>query len=252
MQGHRVPLLLAAAIVALVAGATALAAKPNDAPVVIEAGNLKVTVDGGFVPRALPRSTPAPISLFLSGKVETTDGTHPSALKTVELESDKHVAIDVRGLPVCEPSGLQPAGSEQFVPECRDSRVGRGQAQVEINFVEQLIPVKSELVVFNGGFEDGVTTLLVHAFIPIPTPTAIVTTVKIKKIHKGRFGLHAVATVPKIAGGSGSITSFSLKINPRVFTATCPDGHLNARGTAVFSDEARVQARIGRPCRPKG
>jgi hypothetical protein len=70
-----------------------------------------------------------------------------------------------------------------------------------------------------------------------------------------------VASIPVIAGGAGSPISFSLKIG-RTFTyqgkkqgyiaAKCPDGHLNAKGTGVFSDGTRLTGSIVRPCTPKG
>lgn len=101
------------------------------------------------------------------------------------------------------------------------------------------------------------TTLFIHAYITVPTPAAIVTTVKIKKIHKGRYGLLSVASIPKIAGGSGSVKSFSLTINKRytykgkkmsVLTAKCPDGKLQAHATAVFADGTKAAATIIRTC----
>jgi hypothetical protein len=250
---RRCALLPLAVMVAIAVAATALAAKPNKDPVVVEAGNLKITVDGGFSPEALPKSKPKPIAFFFSGKLETKDRAHPPALTTAELEGDKHVAIDVKGVPLCESRGLQSTNTSQAVAECGDARVGWGWAEAEIQFPEQRpIPVRSKLLVINGGFKGGITTLFIHAFITIPTPAAIVTVVKIKRIHKGRYGLQAIATIPKIAGGSGSLTSFSLKIKPGILTATCPDGHLNARGAATFSDGTRIKAEVARPCTPKG
>lgn len=122
-----------------------------------------------------------------------------------------------------------------------------------LKFPEQPeIPVKSELLVFNGGFKGGVTTLFIHAYITVPTPAAIVTTVKIKKIHKGRFGLGSVATIPKIAGGSGAVKTFNLALKKGIISATCPDGHLNAHGTAIFADGTHISAEVVRPCIGKG
>ncbi len=59
------------------------------------------------------------------------------------------------------------------------------------------------------------------------------TTVKISKVHNGRYGTKSVALIPKIAGGYGSVNFFQLtfdrgyKNTPYLF-AKCPDGHLNA------------------------
>jgi hypothetical protein len=88
-----------------------------------------------------------------------------------------------------------------------------------------------------------------------------VTSVKVSKIHKGRYGLKTVASVPKIAGGYGSPISFSLKVG-RTFTyrgkkqsyllAKCPDGHLNANGVGVFADGTRLAGSLVRSCTPKG
>jgi hypothetical protein len=80
----------------------------------------------------------------------------------------------------------------------------------------------------------------------------VVTTVKIKKIHKGRYGLLSVASIPKIAGGSGSVKSFSLKLNKGIISATCPDGHLDARGTAVFAEGTKMSGGVVRACTGKG
>ena len=52
-------------------------------------------------------------------------------------------------------------------------------------------------------------TLLIHTFITVPVPAAIVTTVTIQK--KGT-GLHTVAKVPVIVGGSGSVLDFKFKL----------------------------------------
>ena len=62
-------LALGAALAVAVAGiATA------DKPTIVQAGNLKLTLNGGFTPKALPKSgKPAPISLNVSGKIQTID-----------------------------------------------------------------------------------------------------------------------------------------------------------------------------------
>jgi hypothetical protein len=64
--------------------------------------------------------------------------------------------------------------------------------------------------------------------------------------------LLATGTVPKIAGGSGSPTFFTLTLNKGIVKATCPDGHLSAHGTAVFADGTKASGTVLRPCTGRG
>jgi hypothetical protein len=243
-------LMLTMAVAALVAVSVAGIATGANKPVTVEAGNLRVTFNGGFTPTKLPKKKFAPISLTASGKIETKDGTHPPALKEVVLESDKNGAINVKGIAVCKAGKLQSRDTAAAEKACPKSIIGKGTTEVEVQFPEQKpIPVQSKLLVFNGGVSGGTTTLYIHAFITVPTPAAIVTTVKIKKHKNGRYGLKSVATIPKIAGGSGSVKKFKLTINRKgVLTAKCPDGKLQVHGDALFADGTRASATIPRTC----
>ena len=228
----------------------------------VTVGNLKFTANGGFSPKALPKKTLAPIALTAEGKIETVDGTHPPALKEFLLETDKNGAVNVKGYPICTSGKLQSQDSDAARAICKKAIIGEGKTGVEIEFADSKpVDVKSDLIVFNGGFAGGTTTLFIHAYITVPVPAAIVTTVKIKKINKGRYGLLSVGKIPKIAGGSGSVTSFSLKVDKKftykgkkvsVLTAKCPDGKLQANATAIFADGTRATQDFIRPCTGKG
>jgi hypothetical protein len=237
------------ALIALTVAGIATAEKP----VTVQAGNLKLTFNGGFSPTTLSKTKLTPISLNASGKIRTLDGSHPPAMKEFVLETDKNGSIDVKGLPVCTSGKLQSQDTKHAEDICRTAIIGSGQAKAEIAFPEQApIPATSKIIAFNGGFKGGTTTLYIHAYLTVPTPAAIVTTVKIKKIHAGRYGLKAVSTIPKIAGGSGSVTDFNLTINKKgVLLAKCPDGKLQARGEAKFSDGTVAKAEVLRTCTGK-
>jgi hypothetical protein len=84
--------------------------------------------------------------------------------------------------------------------------------------------------------------------------------VKIKEIHKGRYGLLSVASIPKIAGGAGSVSSFRLKIDKKftykgkkvsILSAKCPDGKLQAHATGVFADGTKISTEFIRTCTGK-
>jgi hypothetical protein len=258
-------LMLTMALVSLIAltvAGIAFGAVKKDKPSTVIAGNLKLTFDGGFAPKALPKSTLAPIALTAKGIIDTVDGKHPPALKEAIVETDKNGAINVKGYPTCTSGQLQSQDTSHAEAICKDAIIGSGTTQAEVEFPEQKpIAVNSKLLVFNGGFKGGVTTLYIHAYFTAPVTGAIVTTLKIKKVHNGRYGLKTVATIPKIAGGSGSVTSFSLKIDKKftykgkkvsVLTAKCPDGKLQAHVTGVFSDGTRASTEIIRTCTGKG
>jgi hypothetical protein len=233
-----------------------------EAPVKVRAGNIEVIANGGFSPKALSKSKPTPIAFNVEGQIKTLDGTHPPALKEFNVETDKNGSVNVKGYPVCKSGQLQSQDTSHAKAICKQALIGTGKTQVEIAFPEQTpIPVKSDLLAFNGGEKGGVVTFFIHAYITVPTPAAIVTTVKIKKIHNGRYGLLAISSIPKIAGGSGSVKSFSLKIDKKftykgkkvsILNAKCTDGKLQARGVAVFADGTKVgPAEVIRTCTPK-
>jgi hypothetical protein len=218
-------------------------------------GDLEVQYNGGFSPRVLSKTKPTPITFNVAAKVASLDPVepHPPALREFLIEGDKHGSIDVKGIPTCKSGQIQSIDSKTARKVCGPALIGSGTTDVEIKFPEQKpVPVHSELLAFNGGFRGGVTTLYIHAYLTAPVTAAVVTTVKVKKIHKGRYGLESIADVPKIAGGSGSVTFFTLTLKKGIISATCPDGHLNARGTAVFADGSRAKGTVVRPCTGKG
>lgn len=235
-------------------------------------GNLVLTFGGTTSPKALPKKSLAPITLTVSGKIATTDGSHPSAFREAVVDIDKNGAVNAAGLPVCKSGQLQAQSTAAAEKACGPAKVGQGTTVVEVAFPEQKpIPATSKLLLFNGGTKGGKTTLFIHAYLTQPVVAAIVTTVTIQKIHNGRYGFHTISKVPVVAGGSGSVKSFTFKIH-RLFTykgkkqsyleAKCPDGHFNTQlKEALFKNEAetpgvpattKLTGKLIVPCTPKG
>ncbi|MFN8216744.1 MAG: hypothetical protein U0R71_09120 [Solirubrobacterales bacterium] len=220
--------------------------------------NLCFKAGGGFSPKKLSKSKQTPIALIAEAKVKTTDGSHPPALNKVVLETDKNGAIDVKGYPTCKSGQLQSRDTKAAEKACKSAIIGTGTTTAEVKFEEQApVLVHSKLLVINGGYKGGTTTLYIHAYFSNPIPGAIVTMVKIKKHPHGRYGLQAVATIPKIANGAGSITQFRLKVDKKftyqgkkksVLTAKCPDGRLQAHAVAYFTGGPSVTTEFVRPC----
>lgn len=243
------------ALIALTVAGAAMAAKDT----IVRAGSLEVTIDGssGVTPKALSKSTYTPIKFTAAGSVRTTDGTQPPALKEVQLDAP-NTAVNVKGFPACSSGALQARSTKDVEKACPDSIIGKGTTTVAVAFPEQApIPAKSPLLVFNGGFKGGVTTFYIHAYLTQPIVTAIVTTVKIKKAGSG---VKTVTTVPRIAGGAGSVTDFSLQIDKKftykgkkvsVLSAKCIGGKIQAHVTAKFYDNSQLSSDVLRTCTSK-
>jgi hypothetical protein len=255
---------------ALVAVASlGIAAVASAVSTTLRAGNLIVTFGGSTSPKGLSKTKYTPVTTNIFGKIKTSDGTHPSAFREAVVDIDKDVKVNVKGYPVCKAGQLEARDSKAAKRVCGKTILGEGKAEAEIAFPEQKpIKVPSPLIVFNGGEKGGKVKLLIHTFITVPVPAAIVTDVTITR--KGS-GIHSIAKIPAIAGGSGSALSFNFKLGKTYsykgkkvgyFEARCPDGVFKVNVPKVlFKNESRepgvaatttLKGGLAVPCTPKG
>jgi hypothetical protein len=229
---------------------------------IVRAGNLVFGDNGGISPEKLPRHGFAPATARIIGKIGTVDGTHPPALSHIEADIDKTIRVDAVGLPTCRLSQLQARSTADAKRACGDAVIGSGSAEVEVAFPEQA-PFSSTgpLVLFNAGVSGKTTKFLLHAYVDVPAPTAIVVPATVTRIDKGRFGLHLEATIPRIAGGAGSATKFELKIGRRFtykgekrsfVSASCPTGNWMTKGLVQFDDGTEAAVSHLFSCTPEG
>ncbi len=94
------------ALVAVSAVGIATAAG-GETPVTVKVGNLELTANGGFSPKALSKTKQTPIELKASGEVKEADGSHPPAIREVILEADKAGEVHLKGIPTCKSGQLQ-------------------------------------------------------------------------------------------------------------------------------------------------
>lgn len=248
------------AVVAVVgvAGLAFAAKRPSETPIVVRAGNMVLTLNGGITPKALPKHELAPAGFHASGDFSTVDGTHPPALREAVFDADKDFRVNVEGLPACSVAKLTARDTEDAEAACGGAILGKGSATVEVAFPEQApFDAVGPLILFNGGERGGVVTLLAYTYVNVPAPTAVVTTARLTRERKGPFGLHSVVKIPRIAGGAGSIVRANLSAR-RVYTyegerrsvlsGSCPDGRIRARGTFFFADGTEISGELIRTC----
>jgi hypothetical protein len=228
----------------------------------VVAGDIVIEAEGGFAPKALPKSENAPITLHGGGKISTTSGALPPILKTLDFEFDRHGSVITTGLEVCTMAKLAATTTAQARRNCPGAIVGTGEGTAVVKFPEQApIPASSPITLFNGPKKGGDPTVLAHAHLNVPAPTTYIVPVVIETIHDGVYGYRTKATIPKIAGGAGVPISGSLKIGKKwtfkgkeysYINARCETGHLQARGEFGFDDGTLLSATFLKPCTVRG
>jgi hypothetical protein len=257
MRKHVLIVLALGALVAVSAVGIATAAG-GEGPVTVKVGTLELTANGGFTPKALSKTKQTPIELKAAGEVKEADGSHPPAVREVVLEGDKAAEVHLKGIPTCKSGQLQATDTGAAMKACKSALIGTGEATAQVAFAEQNpINVNSKILVFSGGEKGGKATMFIHAYFSNPISGAIVTTVTITKHKHGRFGTLAVAKIPQITGGSGSITKFNLNIDKNVagknpISSKCEDGKLKVHVLGKFEDGTKAETEIIRACTPKG
>lgn len=255
MKGRRTAIVVALAA-ALLLAASAYAAFE------VRFGNLIVKGDGGFSPKALPRTHNAPITLHGGGRLSTVSGDLPPILKTLTIEYDRHGSLETTGLPVCPPGKLQATSVAQARRACPDSIIGEGRGRAIVQFPEsQPIPISSPITIFNGPRVHGNPSVLGHAVTRVPIRTTFVVPIVIERVHHGVYGYRTEAKIPPIAGGYGVPIAGHLKIGRKwtyrgrhysYVNARCETGHLQARGEFSFSDGSVLRGEILKPCEVRG
>ena len=233
-------------------------------PITVQAGNLRLTFNGGGKPKALSKTKLEPIALNVSGKIAEVDGSKPPPLTEVVVDTDRNGMVDAKGVPTCKQGQLEARTTAAARQVCSKAVIGTGTTDVDLEEPESRpVVLHSQLTAFNGGEKGGVTTIYIHAFLTTPVTAALVTTVKISKEHDGLYGTRSVATIPKIAGYAGSVTAFDLTFQKKLFSykgqkhgyllAKCPTGKFYAQAEAKFHDGTQIgPAQIVRACTPKG
>lgn len=244
--------LIAAAVVALVGAGAAQAIK-------LQVGKIIIVANGGFTPTTLPKRENAPIKLYGFAKFSTTDGSRPSPLRTLELEFDKHGAVETRGLPKCTQQKLVATTTARARKQCPDAIVGTGFGTAVVELPEQRpIEASTAITLFNGPEKHGNPTIIGHGHLDYPAPTTYLVPIEIEKINRGRYGFRTVAEFPRIVNDYGSPIYGRLKIGKTwkykgrtlsFANAHCADGRLQAHGEFSFKDGSFVSGTVFRPCK---
>lgn len=222
----------------------------------VKIGDLVLTADGGFTPQTLPRRSYAPIDFSGYANLKSTDGGVPTPIQQIVLEFDRDGRLDVNGLPVCQPSQLEEATTQEARGRCPKAIVGSGQVSAMVATGAGPLVVSSPITLFNGPRLTGKPTVILHARIAVPAPQSFVITIPIEK-RSGLYSYRATIDVPPILGGAGSLVHLSAKVGKRFrfegrersyVSARCGDGIIRTHGRFVFADGTIIDGRVEKGC----
>lgn len=255
----------AVAAVALV-GLIGLAAGADAA--VVQVGKLRITVQSRILPFKLPRQTPAPIAVFLSGHVASSTGGVPPQLQKMTVAVNRNGLLDYTGLPTCTLPRIQPGSTARALANCGNALVGSGRFWASVVFPEQRpYPTRGRLLVFNGR-RGGQPVLFAHIYTEQPVNTSFVITFAIERIDRGPYGTKLSASLPRALGDWGFVDRIKLTLRRKFtyrgkqrsfFNAACP-APSGTRATAYplafttfqFEGSTRISVPVVKSCRVKG
>jgi hypothetical protein len=179
----------------------------------VQEDGLKVTFNADFAPHTLPRERPAPVSVKVEGKVATADGSHPPALRWLEIKIHRNGRLDAEGLRTCSASSLQSTSTATALARCRSALVGKGSFHAVVSLGRE-VPTGGKILAFNSR-RAGREALVLHLFAGTPVRFTLVVPLTIGHLKEGQFGTILRAKIPKLAGGLGSVTEIDLTIGRR-------------------------------------
>jgi hypothetical protein len=223
-------------------------------------GKLWLTADGGFTPRALPRTAYSPIDFKGFLNTRSVDGSVPPALQKAVIEFDRDGRLSVRGLATCDPALLQEATPQEARARCPRAIVGTGHVGALITIAGgSPVYASSLLTIFNGPPQEGNPTAILHARTTVPGVQNFVITVPIER-QPGPFRYRATIEVPPIAAGRGSLTHLDVDIGRRYrfqgskrsyISARCRHRVLSTLGRFTFAEGIYLSGSVEKTCNPR-
>lgn len=220
------------------------------------------SMEATISPKALYKQTWSPGSLFVDVKTGTTNPATPAPSPAVHdvLDFDQNLSLASKGLPTCSAAKLQNTSTEAAEKACGSAIIGSGEATTLLP-LGTLYTEPTKVTAFNGTPQGGKPVVLLHAYGTSPVQTTLVLVGVVSDYGKEGYGPRLDVTIPPIAGGSGAITDFKVKIQKTwtykgqkmsFINAKCPASKkLKYRGAFSYKDGTTITATHTQPCTPK-
>lgn len=178
----------------------------------VQRGDLRVSFSASLQPKLLPRKGAAPISVTLGGRISTTDGTNPPALRRIQIAINRNGRLDPGAVPVCRLGQIQPSTTAYARRACGAAEVGEGTFTAAVAIPEQSpYPSSGTATAFNGR-ENGRPVVFLHVYGTEPLPTSFTMPLRISRGH-GSFGTVLSGDLPSADAHVGFVTGIALRLD---------------------------------------
>jgi hypothetical protein len=241
---------LAAAIAATAAWAGPTVSGPN--------GNTQ-SIDSQIRPKKLSKTKFTPGSLKVT--TLTTSSTDPSGVPVpathATIDFDRNARIYTKGLPTCDPGKLQSQSTQVAEQVCGKAKIGSGSAVAYLR-AGKVYEVPQTVTAFNGVPKGGKPVVILHTYGTTPLQVSLVLEGTVTNYNKEGYGPRLDLNIPLIAGGTGALREFQVKIDKKwrfkgekrsFVSAKCPKSKkLKARGAFTYNDGESLTALSKQSC----
>jgi hypothetical protein len=218
------------------------------------------SIDSLITPKKLSKTKFTPGTLSVT--TLTTSSTDPSGVPVpavhATIDFDKNATLFTKGLPTCNPASVQNQSTENAERICGKAKIGSGNAIAYLR-AGRIYEVPQTVTAFNGVPKGGKPTVILHTYGTVPLQVSLVLVGTVSKFNKEGYGPRLDLEVPLIAGGTGALKEFHVKISkkwrykgePRSFiSAKCPNSKkLKARGAFTYRDGQSLTALSTQTCK---
>jgi|SRR5215213_1994625 len=254
---RRRPVLIA--VSAVLAAAFAAAAAWAGPTVSAPDGNTQ-SIDSQIRPKKLSKTKFTPGTLEVT--TLTTSTTDPSGVPVpavhATIDFDRNARLYTKGLPTCVSGKLQSQSTEVAERVCGNAKIGTGHAIAYLK-AGRVYEVPQTVTAFNGVPKGGKPTILLHTYGTTPLQVSLVLEGTVTNYAKEGYGPRLDLNIPLIAGGTGALKEFNVKINKKwrfkgekrsFISAKCTGSKkLKARGTFTYRDNEALTAYSKQSCK---
>lgn len=220
------------------------------------------SIESVIAPKKLSKTAFTPVSLNVTTATATTTAANgvPSPAVHVVLDFDKNAKLFTKGVPTCDPSQLQSTSTEVAETVCGKAKIGSGKGSALLPLGTQVVPAPVTVTAFNGVPQGGKPVILLHTYGTTPLQTTLVLNGTVSNLNKEGYGPRLDLEVPLLAGGTGALTDFQVKIDKKFtykgkkqsyVSAKCTSKKLKARAAFTYKDGETITAFATQSCTPK-